>query len=197
MTSLNSFAPSEAQIHQARQQKRRGDRRAAMDHDQITHDNQVNSAFLRLPPELRNQIYLLTLQPDPLWPTIETYDRTPCSKTDAEESLAPLLVRRQMRAEASLLYYSMNTFMFRSTAQITSFVSAVGPVNCRVIKSVFLWCGARSEALSMAEVQPSLHECLRGFPELEKVWVVTVFPLVGLIHLAKPELKVVFGWPTS
>lgn len=196
MSSFSSSALIKAQIQEARHKQLRHNRRVVMKHDQITHDNQVDSAFLRLPPELRHQIYILALQPNPRWPVIETYDRN-IWKTDAEESLAPLLVCRQMRAEASLLYYSMYNFMFRSSAQITKFVGAVGPVNCRVIESVSLWCGNWSLPLSMVDAQSSLDECLRGFPELEKVWIVAVVPLVGLDHSAKPELQVVFDWPTS
>ena len=87
----------------------------------------------------------------------------------AGKSIASLVTCRQMRAEASLLYYRMTTFTFRSTAHVTSFTNAAGTVHCCVIKSVYIWLQAHTISAAKIDVQTAPDECLRGFPELENV----------------------------
>ncbi|KAF1836651.1 hypothetical protein BDW02DRAFT_566743 [Decorospora gaudefroyi] len=182
-----------------KQSKVHANHRVAKDHDQITSTNQLTSPLLRLPAELRNQIYSIALAPFRTT-TIETYAREPfLTTTAAQKSLALLQTCRQMHSEATLPYYSTNTFEFRSSNHITRFVHAVGPARCAVIKWVRLVFQAKDIGTAKMMLQAAVDECVRVFPQLVNVWVqvqsLTSVPertWFRITHPGKPELSVVF-----
>jgi hypothetical protein len=76
----------------------------------IAQRNATSSPLLRLPPEIRNMIYTLILDVNTVMVA-----HAGLVRSRLETSLTFLRVCRQMHAEAALLPYALNTFVFWGT----------------------------------------------------------------------------------
>ena len=103
---------------------------------------------MRLPPELRNQIYALTLT-DPaeiyLFSKTKRYRRTVERAGDPKwphlvPDLVPnlLLLDRAIHAEARPILYASNTFIVQDTTAMHAFLATIGPKNRANITDLIL-----------------------------------------------------------
>ncbi|KAK6393644.1 hypothetical protein LTR65_002516 [Meristemomyces frigidus] len=134
------------------------------------NDTMDSSPLGGLPPELRNNIYELALQPDhqiKIWLVSEGLEHKLGSKGHAN-TFALTRVCRQMRAESSQLFYSLNTFtvvlqtciLWPEVAKLTvnrvdaileplqTLIDTIGPGNVASLTSVTLQLGDESSGLS-------------------------------------------------
>ena len=75
----------------------------------IAQRNATSSPLLRLPPEIRNMIYTLIID---VVTVVFTKARLGRGRHPIQDGLALLRVCRQIHAEAALLPYALNTFVF-------------------------------------------------------------------------------------
>ena len=78
----------------------------------IAQRNATSSPLLRLPPEIRNMIYTLIID---VVTVVFTKARLGRGRHPIQDGLALLRVCRQIHAEAALLPYAFNTFVFWGT----------------------------------------------------------------------------------
>jgi hypothetical protein len=76
---------------------------------EIAQRNATSSPLLRLPPEIRNMIYTLIIDVNTVVFTKAGLGR---GRHPIQDGLALLRVCRQIHAEAALLPYALNTFVF-------------------------------------------------------------------------------------
>jgi hypothetical protein len=107
-----------------------------------TEANQRNSPLLRLPAELRNQIYELVLRHDCLSLALGRYLNLQPIRLypdPGSRTLALLRVCRQDHFEAALLPYSLNTFVFTRISVAKGFQDLCTPVQLHVVEGVELY----------------------------------------------------------
>ena len=104
-----------------------------------------SSSFERLPAEIRNLIYELVLV-DKARPLKVRHQRDP----DRDHNVmhhALTQVSRSIRAECLEMYYSANTFKFRSLQDLWLYVRTIDP-ECRFLKKTELFEGVIEVAVS-------------------------------------------------
>lgn len=95
--------------------------------------NHNHSPFLQLPPEIRNQIYRYALDQGVV--TVRPF----AMSVPQPQSFYLLSVCRQIRAEASLLFFSLNSFDFSCMVNIAYFTNRVTTLEKRdAIRSIRL-----------------------------------------------------------
>lgn len=94
-------------------------------------------SFLDLPAEIRNEIYLLAL---PVHTTIQLSESLPEKATSTKqyfhEEPALLAVSRQIREEASPVFYGINTFQTPYSSRTIAFLDQLGMERARMLRNL-------------------------------------------------------------
>lgn len=107
----------------------------------------TTSRLLKLPAELRNQIYHFALVEDE---PVRVSD--PRLHRRREPSL--LSVCRQIRDESTEIYYGANNFAADDTYHCKSFLTAIGAQKAAMLRTVHLWSNLSLQSLKfLAEGQ--------------------------------------------
>ncbi|CAE7000757.1 hypothetical protein CFE70_001059 [Pyrenophora teres f. teres 0-1] len=108
-------------------------------HDHITQLNATNSPLLRLPAELRNQIYEYALGGHIFYFYTECSNEYPHDRF-FHNDIALVYVCRQLNAETALLPYALNSFIYRYYGRDSAenFVHQRSLEQLRVMKSIRL-----------------------------------------------------------
>jgi hypothetical protein len=154
------------------------------------------AAFFGLPAELRTMIYEYVLG---------GYTFGSCRRGPAEpHTLALLRVNRQIHAEASLLPFTLGTFIFRRQSTILKFLNSHTQSELRAIRTLQVETNCAWYILSSWEVsdQQSLSYLVR-LPGIKRVEIVERYgalkrpvvkarmrKLAGWIHYWRPEVEV-------
>lgn len=107
--------------------------------DRTNSSQPTSFPFLRLPSELRNEIYILSLRANE---SIEAVTHTTCTY-DFENPHKPptpglLYVCKQVYTEARDILYAVNTFRFRSPDELFAFEERVGDWNARMVRGLHI-----------------------------------------------------------
>jgi hypothetical protein len=134
-----------------------------------SQDNQRRSPFLRLPPELRNQIYELAIGAHVICVYPSWYLK------NKQESLPTLLhVCRQTRAETAIRFFSNASFEIESLEKLAAFKKTLDSEHCKAIRTLTLHIYAVEPLLSALLRRKETRTDLRAFPSLEEVVVVSM-----------------------
>ncbi|KAJ4346281.1 beta transducin [Ascochyta clinopodiicola] len=104
------------------------------DSDLNTPKAQTDSKLLRLPAELRNEIYAFALGGN-TW-SINMNQGKPRANNATPRALALLQVNRQIHAEAQLFPYLCNTFEGRHSGHLRIWVQSLTPTQRKSITSI-------------------------------------------------------------
>ncbi|KAG9188676.1 hypothetical protein G6011_07381 [Alternaria panax] len=102
------------------------------ENDRRTQANQVQSPFLCLPAELRNQIYRYTIKHG----AINVYPTRASKRTS--HALHLLWICRQIRAETVSLFFSTTVFGFETFCKIKTFARNLAPDQLQAIRIIKL-----------------------------------------------------------
>ncbi|RMY22771.1 hypothetical protein D0866_11850 [Hortaea werneckii] len=120
-------------------------------HQPLTHQT---SPLLALPPELRNKIYSLALQPPS--------KTTPSSKTGHLKHPALLQTCVQIRLEATQMYFAQTTFQLplnpSNLHPLHTFLETCGPANLAVLHKLELQYAVCAAATGDAYAHPSTRQ---------------------------------------
>ena len=124
--------------------------------------------ILRLPREIRDQIYLYALQAQ----EIVSPDPCPSNCLTVEESNhrppTPGLcfVNKQIYVETVPVLYSKNTFYFERAGQLLDFEKVIGPTNCQLIQHIQIYVEILPSPEDDSTIDPDLVISYdwQGFP---------------------------------
>ncbi|KAF2132945.1 hypothetical protein P153DRAFT_382569 [Dothidotthia symphoricarpi CBS 119687] len=136
------------------------------DYEHITKDNRHNSPLLQLPPEIRNRIYHLAL----IQGTIQVLPGVVSNPEMVQPHGRQLLYAcRQIRLEASPIFFGLNTFNFDMLHHFWRF--GVTRQVCKAVRSIQLVYNSFNHLLEMIEHHRFWFRDICPFPALEKIYV--------------------------
>lgn len=116
----------------------------------IAQCNAASSPLLRLPPEIRNMIYTLIIDVNIVVFTEAGLGR---GRHPIQDGLALLRVCRQIHAEAALLPYALNTFVFWTfTSDLRAFLYGRKREQIAAMQKVQWGSGGPTTAVEWIEV---------------------------------------------
>ncbi|MCJ1392476.1 hypothetical protein MMC18_005343 [Xylographa bjoerkii] len=109
-----------------------------------SHQVEDSFPFMKLPSEVRNQIYRYVLTAS--W-SCEMIHVSTCCKYVSASSLALLEVSRQIYQEAFHLFYQENTLVFENTDDLARCLHTIGYARRQEIRKIeFFWVGQEPKA---------------------------------------------------
>lgn len=143
-----------------------------------TVSNSRDSPLLRLPPELRNRIYELTLgglriSVDEMY--LRFHKRMPRKTSIQSDSSTSVLPRayshaiclfpstcRQIYSETATLLFELNRFYVSTSAELGAFVGNISPTQRDAITEITIW----STCLTVTGPRLEVHKKFRDLPQV-------------------------------
>ncbi|KAF2270746.1 hypothetical protein CC78DRAFT_596414 [Lojkania enalia] len=157
----------------------------------IMERNRNESPLLRLPGELRNQIFEYVLDLGYELRTSNSYIKrrgmSPIVHAGKRNALSLLHVCRQLYDETTILPYTLNTFTFHDLYDVDLWIRKTLPCQLETIKSVGICASwAWSDALNYYDLDSQLISKLPGLRKLK----ISINQFAWILHcLSRPQLE--------